>query len=86
MIPSPDKYKTVNLERFKVRKNSFGLDKSETHRCDKIQTIVTPSYGEIEKAYSYAYETKLSPTPGKARKISFAEEAAIRKAKIPAVG
>lgn len=86
LSPSPDKYKTVPLEKFKVKRHSMALEKSDRKLMGKLEKKEAPSYGDVTKAFEFAYEKKLSPTPGKAPKISFAEEAAKARAKVPGVG
>ena len=53
---------------------------------DKVEKKSSPEFGDPVKAFSFCYDNYPSFSPGKEKKISFAERIAIKNAKVPAVG
>lgn len=87
LTPAPDKYNTLDISlNLKYVKHKIVLDKANTHRMDKIVKKNCPDFGDPVKSLKYAYDHSPSFSPGKEKKISFAEVMSKRKAFVPSVG
>lgn len=72
-MPSSGQYNPCDPIKYKYNANKIASIKTETKRNNKIEKTNAVDYGDTIKAYNYAYGTKVVFSPGKEKKISFAE-------------